>query len=112
MVERNEQGDAVRVIGTHTDLSALKQREAALDLHAGVFMNNLEGIVICGPDQRIESVNRTFTDITGYTAEEAIGRSPRFSVQVAMTPTFTGRCGADRTNRALAGGNLEPTQRW
>ncbi len=78
VVERNEQGDAVRVIGTHTDLSALKQREAALDLHAGVFMNSLEGIVICGPDQRIESVNRTFTDITGYTAEEAIGQQPSF----------------------------------
>ncbi len=78
VVERNERGEAIRVIGTHTDLSALKQREAALDLHAGVFMNSLEGIVICGPDQRIESVNRTFTDITGYTAAEAIGQPPSF----------------------------------
>ena len=78
VVERNERGEAVRVIGTHTDLSALKQREAALDLHAGMFMNSLEGIVICGPDQRIQSVNRTFTDITGYTAEEAIGHPPSF----------------------------------
>ncbi len=78
MVERNERGEAVRVIGTHTDLSALKQREAALELHAGVFMNSLEGIVICGPDQRIKSVNHIFTDITGYTAEEAIGQRPSF----------------------------------
>ncbi|TXI92477.1 MAG: EAL domain-containing protein [Aquabacterium sp.] len=78
VVERNERGEAVRVIGTHTDLSALKQREAALELHAGVFMNSLEGIVICGPDQRIKSVNHIFTDITGYTAEEAIGQRPSF----------------------------------
>lgn len=35
--------------------------------------------MICGPDQRIKSVNHIFTDITGYTAEEkAIGQRPSF----------------------------------
>ncbi|MDX9843909.1 MAG: EAL domain-containing protein [Aquabacterium sp.] len=102
VVERNERGEAVRVIGTHTDLSALKQREAALDLHAGMFMNSLEGIVICGPDQRIESVNRTFSDITGYTAEEAVGHPPSF--------LSSGRHDADFYRQMWQ--QIEQTGRW
>jgi diguanylate cyclase (GGDEF)-like protein/PAS domain S-box-containing protein len=76
VVERNERGEPIRVIGTQTDLTDIKQREAALDLHAGVFMNNMEGIVICDANVRIKSVNQAFTDITGYPAEEAIGQPP------------------------------------
>lgn len=102
VVERNERGEAVRVIGTHTDLSDLKQREAALDLHAGVFMNSLEGIVICGPDQRIKSVNRTFTEITGYAAEEAIGHPPSF--------LSSGRHDADFYRQMWQ--QIEQTGRW
>lgn len=76
VVERDEQGQALRMIGTHTDLTALKQREEVLALNASVFMNSSEGIVICDGDCRILSVNRAFSDITGYAAAEVLGHPP------------------------------------
>jgi diguanylate cyclase (GGDEF)-like protein/PAS domain S-box-containing protein len=36
-----------------------------------------EGIVITNAEQTILRVNRAFTEITGYSAEEAVGRTPR-----------------------------------
>lgn len=50
---------------------------AAQKLAAGVFHNTIEGIVITDASGRIESVNPAFTQITGYTAAEAIGQTPR-----------------------------------
>ena len=39
--------------------------------------NAAEGIVVTGEDEVILSVNPAFTEITGYSAEEAVGQSPR-----------------------------------
>lgn len=75
-VERAPDGSVLRMIGTHTDLTALKQREEALALNADVFRSSSEGIVICDADNRIVSVNEAFTEITGYAADEVIGRDP------------------------------------
>jgi diguanylate cyclase (GGDEF)-like protein/PAS domain S-box-containing protein len=76
VVERAADGSASRMIGTHTDLTPLKQREEALALNADVFRNTSEGIVICDADNRIVSVNHAFTEITGYAAHEVLGRNP------------------------------------
>lgn len=45
-------------------------------LAARVLESSREGIVISNADQHIVSVNRAFTDITGYSAAEAIGQNP------------------------------------
>ncbi|WP_291992096.1 PAS domain S-box protein [Candidatus Accumulibacter sp. ACC003] len=42
-----------------------------------VFESAREGIIVTRPDGVIVSVNRSFTEITGYSAEEALGRTPR-----------------------------------
>ena len=46
-------------------------------LTASVFHNTIEGIVITDAHGRILSVNPAFTQITGYTAAEAVGQTPR-----------------------------------
>jgi diguanylate cyclase (GGDEF)-like protein/PAS domain S-box-containing protein len=51
--------------------------EGQLLLFAEVFKNALEGISITDADGAIIAVNRAFTDITGYTEQEALGRNPR-----------------------------------
>ena len=47
-------------------------------LAASVFGENIEAIVICDADVRIIRTNPAFTRITGYSAEEALGKSPGF----------------------------------
>lgn len=41
-----------------------------------VFENSLEGITVTDANSRIQLVNKAFTDTTGYTAEEVIGKTP------------------------------------
>ena len=45
-------------------------------LMSKVFQNASEGVVITAPDSTIISVNRAFSDVTGYSAEEVIGQTP------------------------------------
>jgi diguanylate cyclase (GGDEF)-like protein/PAS domain S-box-containing protein len=58
---------------------ALRQQsvEEHMRLAAKVFESVAEGILITDPQARIISVNEAFTRITGYTAEEVVGKNPR-----------------------------------
>src|SRR5690606_36850556 len=53
-----------------------RQTERELNLVAQVFANSLEGILITDARGVIVRVNRAFSEITGYPAEEVIGRKP------------------------------------
>jgi len=55
---------------------ALRLSQRNLHLAEKVIESSLEGIVITDPDGIIESVNPAFTRLTGYSAEEVIGRTP------------------------------------
>lgn len=50
---------------------------AELALAAQVFDNGLQGTLITDANGTILRVNRMFTEITGYSAEEAVGTTPR-----------------------------------
>lgn len=56
-----------------TELHEIRERNR---LAASVFEASQEGIMITDAERRIIDVNPAFTDITGYTREEAIGQSP------------------------------------
>jgi diguanylate cyclase (GGDEF)-like protein/PAS domain S-box-containing protein len=56
------------------DITARKQSEVRLQLASSVFTHACEGIVISDPNGNILDVNDAFTQITGYTREEAVGR--------------------------------------
>jgi diguanylate cyclase (GGDEF)-like protein/PAS domain S-box-containing protein len=45
-------------------------------LWAKAFESTRDGVVICDARARIQSVNRAFTDITGFRPEDAIGHTP------------------------------------
>lgn len=53
-----------------------KQAEQQLQLVALVFEQGGESIVITDSENRIVRVNKAFTEITGYTEAEALGRNP------------------------------------
>ena len=74
IVERNPQGQPVRMLGTHTDITASKNAEERLQLLAKVFEDSGEGIVLCDADTNILSSNQAFTNITGYLSSEVLGK--------------------------------------
>ncbi|QPK62764.1 EAL domain-containing protein [Methylomonas sp. LL1] len=53
-----------------------KQSEIELALAASVFENSQEGIMITDADKTILRVNQMFSTLTGYEAEEVIGKTP------------------------------------
>lgn len=60
-----------------SEVTILKETEEKLELAACVFENTLDGVLISDADGIILSVNPAFTEITGYSAEEAVGQNPR-----------------------------------
>jgi diguanylate cyclase (GGDEF)-like protein/PAS domain S-box-containing protein len=69
-------GEPLRMIGTHTDIDMLKQAEEMLSLSSTVFNTVDEALLVSDADNRIVMVNPAFTRLTGYQAEEAIGKNP------------------------------------
>lgn len=69
-------GRPTRMFGTVQDVTLLKHSEQQLDLASRVFDNSIEGITITDANGVIQSVNRAFTHITGYSSEEAVGKKP------------------------------------
>jgi len=73
---RNEEGKAVRVVGTHTDITQrveleryLAQFKAAIDEHAIVSITDVKG--------NITYANQKFCNISGYSVEEVLGKNHR-----------------------------------
>jgi diguanylate cyclase (GGDEF)-like protein/PAS domain S-box-containing protein len=75
-VIRNEQGVITHYHGYLLDVTEQRQSENDLRLAACVFDHNFEGIMITDAQGRIVRVNPAFTRITGYRADEVIGKSP------------------------------------
>ncbi|WP_198674763.1 bifunctional diguanylate cyclase/phosphodiesterase [Rhodoferax ferrireducens] len=71
-----------------SDVTPLKKAEFELKLAASVYQNTLEGIFVTNIGGAILSVNPAFTAITGYTAEDAIGQSPRILNSNQHDPGF------------------------
>lgn len=73
---KNDQGKVVNFIAVKEDITESKRQENELRLLATAFETG-QATLITDADMRIEKVNRAFTEITGYAAEEVIGKTPR-----------------------------------
>jgi diguanylate cyclase (GGDEF)-like protein/PAS domain S-box-containing protein len=71
------QGKIDGVVALFTDITAWREAETEMRLAANVFESTLEGIMVTDTDGIILSVNPAFTAITGYSAAEAVGQTPR-----------------------------------
>ena len=63
-------------------------RDLEANLSAMAFMNTAEAIMITDSEGIIVSVNPAFTKITGYEADEVLGRTPRVLNSGAQGPAF------------------------
>ena len=73
---RFEMQNQLYFMGVGIDISERKQAEERLHLAASVFSHAREGILITTADGKIIDVNESFTRITGYSRDEALGRTP------------------------------------
>ncbi|WP_280540381.1 EAL domain-containing protein [Chromohalobacter sp. 11-W] len=62
--------------GYLTDITARKLATERMALAETVFDSTHDGILVTDADKRIIDVNPAFTQLTGYSAEEALGRTP------------------------------------
>ncbi|MBK8401351.1 MAG: EAL domain-containing protein [Propionivibrio sp.] len=76
-ISRDAEGNFLRTHCIMIDLTERHKAEEQLKLAAKVFEQSAEGIVVTDADLTILMVNRAFSEITGYSADEALGRNPR-----------------------------------
>ncbi len=73
-----EDGRVRGAVVVFRDVTERRRAEDKLRLAAKVFETTAEGIIVCNGDFCVTAVNPAFTEITGYAAEEALGRLPQF----------------------------------
>jgi diguanylate cyclase (GGDEF)-like protein/PAS domain S-box-containing protein len=76
VINRAGDGAALRMVGTLSDISELRELEQMQRNANTVFAGTHEGIMVVDTSLRIERVNPAFERITGYRAEEVVGGTP------------------------------------
>jgi len=85
---KDDRGEVMNYVGMFSDITSRKNTISKLRLHAQVFSNASEGIMITDKRLRILSVNQAFTAVTGYSEEEAVGQTPRLLHSGIQSPLF------------------------
>ncbi len=84
--EPPNQRQALVIIGR--DITEQKRAEARLNLTAKLFAHASEAIMITAADGTILEINDAFCNITGYSREEVIGKTPRILSSGRHTQAF------------------------
>ncbi|MDH4130005.1 MAG: diguanylate cyclase, partial [Spirochaetota bacterium] len=75
-VHFDEHKNPIRMIGTVQDITERKLVEMELSIASKILENIVEGVVITDPNAVIKLINLAYTTITGYEADEVIGKNP------------------------------------
>jgi PAS domain S-box-containing protein len=81
---RDKQGHVEALLGVTRDITERRRANAELLLQSAALNGTADAIVITDRDGTILWVNSAFVTLTGYTADEAIGRNPRALVKSGM----------------------------
>lgn len=81
-------GNFIRIMGVLMNITERKAIAEKLELISRVYENSIEGIMITSPDGTIQMVNAAFTNITGYTETETIGKTPKILQSSHHDPEF------------------------
>ena len=72
----NEKGQVVHYFAMIEDISLEKERENQLNVLSSIAAENTNGVVISDKDGKIEWVNKSFENMTGYSLEELRNTKP------------------------------------
>ncbi len=73
---RDEEGTAIRMVGTHLDVTELKNKESMIRVLSQAIEQSPSSVVITDTDANIEYVNHSFEKISGFTQQEVKGKNP------------------------------------
>ena len=76
VIERDEEGNAVRACGTHMDITKYKEARERLSELSSMVEQSADGILRTDTDFRITYMNRTAEDLFGWQLEEVRGKRP------------------------------------
>lgn len=78
VLEKTAEGKPLRIMGTHTDITEMKQAEQALrtneEKYRNIIANMNLGMLEVDLNENIQYVNQSFCDISGYPADELLGK--------------------------------------
>ncbi|MEE9576592.1 MAG: PAS domain-containing protein [Gemmatimonadota bacterium] len=77
IVSRDENNAPLRVVGTHVDINERKRAETRLRRQSAALNAAADGVFITDSDGMILWVNPAFSELTGYSFDEAVGQNPR-----------------------------------
>lgn len=83
---KDAQGNMMQ-LAISRDITQRKEDENQLRVAAIIFESQ-EGMMVTDANTHILRVNKAFTDITGYTAKEVIGKTPQFLKSGRHNPAF------------------------
>jgi diguanylate cyclase (GGDEF)-like protein/PAS domain S-box-containing protein len=75
-------------VTTYADITEQEHAQERLMLAASVFTHAKEGIMITNASGMIVEANDTFTQITGYSRDEVLGRNPAFLRSERQSPEY------------------------
>lgn len=73
---KDDKGEIIHYVAIKEIITQLKEDEKQLRLASAVFKTAAEALMVTDVNNKIQMVNPSFTKITGYEAEEALGRDP------------------------------------
>ncbi|MDG2433658.1 PAS domain S-box protein [Flavobacterium sp.] len=74
-------GNVIQYFAMIEDFTAEKEKEEQLLLLSSIAEKNMNAVVICDKNGKIEWVNASFSEISGYSKKELIGKKPGHLLQ-------------------------------
>jgi PAS domain S-box-containing protein len=85
---RNHNGEIVGLVGLGHDITQRKKgNDERLKLSTALAQSPVS-IIVTNPSAEIEYVNPKFTEVTGYTLDEVLGKNPRFLKSETQSDLF------------------------
>jgi len=76
VIEWDEDGKPLRMVGTHIDITQQKRAQQELKKFSRIASQSTNGIIITDTNGHVQWINEGFTRISGYTLDDIGGRKP------------------------------------